>query len=66
MILDNMKYELKRNEKWNSFILFGLCKKIIKCKEINNIPEILSCAGLLHDIGNPVWTFWRNSNGWMV
>lgn len=41
-------------------ILGSMCVKIIKdkeseeyCKGIYNIPDILMCAGLLHDIGNP-------------
>ncbi len=53
MILDNMKYELKRNEMEQFYPLLDCAKDYKECKEINNIPEILSCAGLLHDIGNP-------------
>lgn len=58
MILDNMrnvsescKSENSKEKKTN--YIPDYVKDYDKCRELYNIPELLSCAGLLHDIGNP-------------
>ena len=54
MILDNMKNEVKKSEEDESGCMKRCCIDYNNYKDIlDNIPEILSCAGLLHDIGNP-------------
>ena len=54
MIVDNMKSEVKKSEEDESGCIKRCCIDYNNYKDIlDNIPEILSCAGLLHDIGNP-------------